>query len=288
MILHHYSYILFYFILQIFNILRSIMGFSNYESQRDIEKRIICLNLADCMAYAHFHSSIELFYVQKGRFTFRSLNKNQILEEGMIAYVPSLHTHTILSLGSNDGPAISKTVIIPPNYLTDFNKMIKNPNYCILDDVEFNNAKLLPLFFDIEKNMSKQQPSLILQGNVDTLLGLVSEHYEPSEFHEKNNDFAIEIIKYIEQNFKSQIKLDTIAEYFSFNRCYFSRLFKNIFNSSLNEYVNSIRLSYVLQNTDKEVKITDLIHEAGFNETSSFYRCYSKYKNNFNFKPPLK
>ena len=81
---------------------------------------------------------------------------------------------------------------------------------------------------------------------------------------DKNNTFSYttitdiqEIKEYLDANFKDKITLDRLASQFYINKSYMQNLFKNRDGSTINSYLNQVRITYVKQQlrfTDKTVE----------------------------------
>lgn len=81
---------------------------------------------------------------------------------------------------------------------------------------------------------------------------------------DKNNTFSDtpitdiqEIKEYLDANFKDKITLDRLASQFYINKSYMQNLFKNRYGSTINSYLNQVRITYVKQQlrfTDKTVE----------------------------------
>ena len=67
-----------------------------------------------------------------------------------------------------------------------------------------------------------------------------------------------EIKEYIDVNFKEKITLDRLAEAFYINKSYMQSLFKDRYGSTINAYLNQVRITYVKQQlrfTDKTIEV---------------------------------
>lgn len=90
-------------------------------------------------------------------------------------------------------------------------------------------------------------------------------------------------INYIEDNIKTKISLDTLADKANFSKFHYDRLFTSIVGESPIDYVRKRRLSMAadeLIKTDK--KITEIGQEFGFNSPETFTRTF---KNVFKVTP---
>lgn len=92
-----------------------------------------------------------------------------------------------------------------------------------------------------------------------------------------NEKTIIDILRYIEDNLYNNIKVDSIALYFHFDRSYLSRSFRKIANISLIDYINERKIIKTINDivyTDKRILSIALNH--GFNSleyySEMFYR----------------
>lgn len=91
---------------------------------------------------------------------------------------------------------------------------------------------------------------------------------------------VLDILRYIEDNLYSGIKVDMIANEFHFDRSYISRVFKNATNISIIEYINERKIIKTINDvlySDKKMLSIALSH--GFNSleyySETFYRVTS-------------
>ena len=94
-----------------------------------------------------------------------------------------------------------------------------------------------------------------------------------------NNDFAVIISRYIEQNYSNRdFNLAYLSELTHISAAYLGRKFKQDFNTTFNAYLSEFRIEKskpLLLNYDK--KIDDIATECGFNSTSYFIKIFKTY-----------
>ncbi len=83
------------------------------------------------------------------------------------------------------------------------------------------------------------------------------------------------ILFYINENYSSELSLDSLSAHFGYSRSYISRYFKARFNVTFNKYLKLIRLKKAIM-LMKEGKnsITYCALESGFTSMRSFYRIF--------------
>lgn len=85
-----------------------------------------------------------------------------------------------------------------------------------------------------------------------------------------------EVIKYIENNFDSVVKIDTLAEMLGVSASYLSRVFKKDIGVGIHEYLIKYRVlkaSYLL----RYHSVTDVGYMCGFSESSHFISVFKRH-----------
>ena len=240
--------------------------FMKYEPKRDIERRVsnkILHNVIPCM---HFHRSIELNYPLEGTLSVQLGLKKENFRIGEIAFIPSYVPHAAGAVGST----VSENLIIPYNYFQKFDKEKIPLYYFRLSDADINK-KLFAIIEEI-KNVLPKNNEILLQAFIDILLGTIVDRYPPENAIRTDNSLIIEIIEYIEENFKNDVSLESLAAHFHYDKYYFSKLFNASFHCNLKTYVNRVRFNYIEDHAASGKNLTSLILEAGFKDISTYYR----------------
>ncbi|MFD0671236.1 helix-turn-helix domain-containing protein [Cohnella sp. GCM10027633] len=93
------------------------------------------------------------------------------------------------------------------------------------------------------------------------------------------------VLKYIENEYSSDITLLSAAAIAGFSPTYFSRFFKEATGSSFVDYVNTYRANVAMSLlADGELSVTDIAYRAGFNSIETFNRVFKR----VNGEPPTK
>ncbi len=113
--------------------------------------------------------------------------------------------------------------------------------------------------------------SILMENNLTTTrsAGLRSQ---------KKGDFIKNILTYIENHYNEPITSQDLANEFSYNHCYFCRMFKMTFNKSFSDYLNIFRVCKardLLEQTSHT--ITNIAVMAGFSSNSYFSQMFKKY-----------
>ncbi len=84
------------------------------------------------------------------------------------------------------------------------------------------------------------------------------------------------IAGYINDNFTNDITVNSIAKELCFTRGRLSEIFNKFAGTSINTYVNTLRINHVNQLMENGVSITDAAFEAGFQSMRTFNNAYQK------------
>ena len=106
-------------------------------------------------------------------------------------------------------------------------------------------------------------------GNANSPTAQQPEYYE---------QFA-ELLNYIDDNFTENLTLDQVADYMGFSKYHFSRLFKEHVNMTFYDYLRRRRINAAQSLLSTPMSITDIAFKTGFNNLTTFCRCFKKYTN---------
>lgn len=87
----------------------------------------------------------------------------------------------------------------------------------------------------------------------------------------------INALKYIEDNYAQEIKLNDLAEICNFNASHFCRIFKSITGKTAIQYINEYRISkakVLLKTTD--LNVAEIADKVGFSDNCYFSRFFKK------------
>ena len=98
-------------------------------------------------------------------------------------------------------------------------------------------------------------------------------------FHDTlhENPLINEILRFLNQHFREDITISTVADAFGINKSYLSHLFKEQAGMSLWNYVILRRIQACNELIRKNHSIEDASYQAGFQNYSNFFRLYKKH-----------
>lgn len=86
------------------------------------------------------------------------------------------------------------------------------------------------------------------------------------------------VFQFIEENLETDLSLYIVSEIASFSPFHFHRVFKFITGETLNEYIKRRRIEKsVLDLLHKDISTSEIAHNIGFSDNSSFSKAFKKY-----------
>lgn len=95
----------------------------------------------------------------------------------------------------------------------------------------------------------------------------------------ENYELLSNLLNFIDTHYAEDLTLEQAAEYIGFSKYHFTRLFKQHTNTTFHNYLCYKRIQAVqsLLTEDRDRPITDIAFCSGFNNLTTFNRCFNKY-----------
>ena len=218
----------------------------------------------------HFHSQIELYFIDDGEMEVFVNDKRRVLSAGSMSVALSYIAHAYRT------PTASKSsvFIIPPYMCENFIDAVKSKravNPFITDKSIV--ARVKSYISEIRKEGINE---IKLHGFLYLILGTLMDCISLEGTGEPiDAALSSRLLFYLNENFKNDICLFDVAEHFGYSSSYISRYFKSCFNIGFNQYLTDIRLkNAIMLMHEKKKSITSCALESGFNSLSTFYRVF--------------
>lgn len=246
-----------------------------YEATRDNISTPHVLANANYEFKPHFHSHIEVLIVKKGKCPISYNGQNYVVSDGQTAFFDSFEFHGYEKNTPCDGQ--SRVLVIPLSYAKNFLALKKDKgisNFLVSDE------KLCEDLIQVVDNYVLSQKSApILTAGIELFLAILSQKLVFSEQTKKGeNNLVKEILLHLNSHFKEDVSLPTVAKKFGYTEAHVSRTFSKYVKTSIKDYVNDLRIDYVLNNINLGVKknVTELVFESGFKSMQTYYRNLAK------------
>lgn len=235
------------------------MDISFYESFRDLESSVTCVEYVGVGVETHLHQSIEVIAMIEGETEITIGNATFSIRQGEIAFISPFFPHSI----RKDERNRYYCLIVSKPYYALYESLYRDQCFNLLRDIEYNRRIFALL------NAFQTGDSLLLQGQAYTILGAITSHYRPVKSTYRNVQLIRKIIDYFEENFREPITLETMSRQLGYNKYYLSHFFNRNFHCHFSRYVNLVRLLRVEQTPGNR---TEAILSNGFTSLSSYYR----------------
>lgn len=248
-----------------------------YESAADTDKYLYIERFTvgaseKWTSIAHFHDSIEIVFVLNGSYGVHVNTEECVLKKGEIAFIDSLTPHFYFASGEADIYA----VVIGRQLLLNADGDEVFPSFLKESDGFEKIIKVIDSFGKYTK--ANEQIKI---GFVNLLIGLMKNFYPTQKRSaSKVTQTFIDVLKYINSNFKNEITLKGLSEKFGYDSNYFSFLFNKFTDMHLKEYINRRRIREVerIKTLEPKRSLTSIAFECGFASEKTFFRAYKAYR----------
>lgn len=87
-----------------------------------------------------------------------------------------------------------------------------------------------------------------------------------------------DILYYIDHNYKTNIKLETIAPLFGYNSAYLGKIFTKTTGENFNSYVDHMRIEHSKELlTENRLKVYEIAEQVGYKNVDYFHKKFKKY-----------
>lgn len=228
----------------------------------------------------HSHDFIELIFVLEGKGSVRTEKEVLPIQKGDIIVYNADFKHAETS--SADEPISTIFIAIndisteglPKNHLLSANSSIRFPSG---EHYEFFNSIMSNMLLEASNKATYYHE--IAYCGLKSLLLMIFRILENKENFPKtdSNSTFINLKNYIDNNFLTDITLETIAENCFANKFYLSHLFSGKQGTTIQDYILSRRIEYskkLLLETN--LNICEVSEKSGFSSSSYFCRVFKK------------
>lgn len=219
-----------------------------------------------------FHSPIELYFIDDGEMEITVNHNRKILSAGQMSVALSYDAHAYKT------PEYSRSslFIIPTYMCKDFLEVLKDKQ--VTDPFILDRNTVAKIKEYVLETQKENINPITLSGFIHVILGTVMDNISFEAVHKPiDTDLASNLLFYINENYKEDISLKTVAQHFGFAASYISRYFKESFGIGFNKYINILRLkNALLLMKENKSSITYCAMESGFNSLRTFYRVFNE------------
>ena len=230
---------------------------------------------------AHFHSALELHFVESGKETVLIDGEKRVLRAGDACFCNSFSVHYM-------SPFLGESCFVLLGEKAYFEQALSTfggktpPRF-----FRFENFSLLRALYELcaQKRQSAESDRLIFGGTVKILFGELAESVP---FAPKKNDqksaLVCNVLQYAEDHIQDELSLAAIARVMGYSQEHLSRVLHSYLMENWKTYVNRLRVrrAETLLKNDPALSVLDAAFACGFESPNTFYRAY---KREFDKKP---
>ena len=223
---------------------------------------------------SNWHESIEILYCTNGK-GHTLINSNRVeMDPGTITVINSNTIHTTIA----DTDILKYwCLIVDTKFLNSSGFDVSNTIFqrCICDEkVEGYYKELITELQEKEKFYEAS-----LKGCVLSMMTYIFRKYSHEKKGKESADVAKLSVKYINEHFKEDITVESIAEHIGFSRFHVSRRFSATIGCSIREYIQLLRC-HEAENMlrTKEYTVSEVASECGFSNVSYFTQTFKRVK----------
>lgn len=213
----------------------------------------------------HLHQSFEVIVVLQGSMKVTVEQKNYEIREKEGVLVFPYQSHSLESQNCDHLLLIFSADLVKSFSRTVSDQVPKNNRFSLTDS-------MITSLQGLENNSSKYQKKGVLY----LLCHLFEQHAQYTHREKDKKNLLLPIFLFVEQNYKTECSLETLAKELKYDYSYLSRYIKRRIDISYNSYVNQYRISKactLLNETDN--KILQCALECGYESLRSFNRNFS-------------
>lgn len=245
-----------------------------YELTRDETRRASAWHVNDNQYYAHFHSTLELIYVESGELSAMQNGAVRLVPAGGLVVNSSYVVHgystpvrsriIVATIPLGDVPSLRAQLeqnrfargIVSAEEIKDARELM----YIMADPAHRGNARFVG-------SVGEALLALLIEG-----IGLVPNVSDAEE------DLIKRILRYLRDHSAEPLTVAGVAAKFGYSAGRFSHIFNDKVGCSLTRYVNSLRC----QRADALLRqsgapLTEVAALCGFSSLRTFHRVYREY-----------
>lgn len=227
----------------------------------------------------HWHRSIEIFALFEGELEFYVDEARYSLKPGEFMLVNSNEIHSIFS------PKRNQTVVLQIP-LTTFEKYYTDEKFIYFShSSRLQDEEVMHLLRDMYHTYHEKPCGyeLKVQGQFYMLLYILVTKYRETDVNEKviqnsrKLDRLSQITAYMEENYREDISLESLAEIFGYSATYLSRMFRKYAKTNYKACLDDIRLEHAVKElADTRLPIGEVVFRNGFPNSRAFVKVFKK------------
>ncbi len=245
-----------------------------YELARDENQNTAAFYVDNDHFPAHFHSTIELAYVESGVLCVQQDDETHQVSAGHLIVNSSYMLHAYST------PETSRIIVvtIPLSSIPKFRHLLAQNHFAksIVDIRGMKDCRrLLRMMADPGNVGNPSYINILSEALVAYLIGAVGLTENTAE---SQSDLMKRILMYLQEHAAEPITVAQAAAHFGYSTGRFSHIFNERIGCSFIRYVNSLRCQKAQQMLSQgNLPLIDISTACGFNSLRTFHRVYKEF-----------
>lgn len=245
-----------------------------YELSRDETPRVSAWYIDNNYFHAHFHSTIELVYVESGILA--------AMQDGVTTLVPAGHliVNSSYVVHSYDTPDASRIIVctIPLSAAPSMRSQLARSRFA-QNIVDVHGMKECRKILTMMADPVNEHNPLFINALGEALLAFLIDRIGLEEnTSDDENGLIKRILIYLQEHSAEPITVSQVASEFGYSAGRFSHIFNEWIGCSFTRYVNNLRCykarRMLAENT---LPLIDIANACGFSSVRTFHRVYKDF-----------
>lgn len=223
---------------------------------------------------SHWHTDIELVYVDNGKLDIMVDGETYSLNKGNSLFIDSKKIHNMHAQEEN---TLVSIIIFDQSLI---NKNLSN--YALESPILKNDYSLNRLYSTLFDELTKK-PQFYVQNTKLLIQSLIIDIYRKEKIiqnksNKKLNENLLNLINQINTNYP-YFKFEDAVKIMNMNPSYFSRFFHNMIGISFAKYLNCVKVEKAVEliHESKNKSMTEISDACGFQTIRNFNRIFKSY-----------
>ena len=245
-----------------------------YELSRDETPRAVAWYIDNNHFHAHFHSTIELVYVEKGVLA--------AMQDGVTAQVPAGHLIVNSSYMAHgySSPESSRIIVctIPLSTAPKLRSSLQQSSFA-QSIVDVRGMKECRQLMRMMADPAAAANLRYVNSLGEALLALLIDRVGLKENAATDEgDLIKRILMYLQEHASEPLTVSQAAAHFGYSDGRFSHIFNERIGCSFTRYLNSLRINMAQQLlADEDMPLVDIATACGFSSLRTFHRVYKDF-----------
>jgi len=242
-----------------------------YELSRDETPRVTAWHKDDNHFHAHFHSTIELVYVENGQLSVMQDGVTTLVSAGWLIVNSSYMVHSYAT------PESSRIIVctVPLSAIPALRSQLSRSRFA-QSIVDVRGIKECKKILMMMADPANEKSTLFLNAMAEALLALLVERVGLTEnTADDETDLIKRILIHLQEHAADPINVTQTAARFGYSAGRFSHIFNERIGCSFPRYVNNLRCYNAKRMlAESDISLIDAATACGFSSLRTFHRVY--------------